>query len=95
MAELLAEHLAIPRVDRDVFMRMASKIYVNPADLPEESLRIPAFLKKDYPDPYVSTVNFVERNKDLARLETYLHQALAGNAMPVFLLEMRVVEKPL
>lgn len=86
MAELLAEHLAIPRVDRDVFMRMASKIYVNPADLPEESLRIPAFLKQDYPDPYVSTVNFVERNKELARLETYLHQALAGNAMPVFLL---------
>jgi len=85
MAELLAEHLLIPRIDRDVFMRMAREIYGNPADSAEESLRIPAFLQQDTRTPYLSKVNFVERHKELSRLEAGLHQALAGNAMPVFL----------
>src|SRR3989304_3233842 len=51
MAELLAEHLVIPRVDRDVFMRMARGIYVNSAASQEESLLIPPFLKEDNRNP--------------------------------------------
>ena len=86
MAELLAEHLAIPLIDRDVFMRRAREIYGNPADAPEESLRIPAFLQQDTRSPYLSKVDFVERHKELSHLEACLHQALDGNVMPMFLL---------
>jgi predicted ATPase/DNA-binding XRE family transcriptional regulator len=86
VAELLAEHLVIPRVERDVFFRMARTTYGNPAQLPDRALRIPPFLQTDNTSPYLSTINFVERRKELARLKADLQQALAGNGMPVFLL---------
>jgi transcriptional regulator with XRE-family HTH domain len=46
MAELLAKHLVVPSVDRDVFMRMARGVYVNSAGSPEQSLRIPLSCSK-------------------------------------------------
>ena len=86
MAELLAKYLAIPRLDQDRFMQMARKIYENSTESAEELLRIPAFLQQDDRSPYLPKGNFVGRRKELSRLEAFLHQTLAGNAMPVFLL---------
>ena len=85
MAALLAEHLMIPRVDRDRFMSMARGVYSETAEARAPSLRIPGFLQQKDLNPYLSRVSFVERHKELARLNVCLQQALTGNAMPVFL----------
>lgn len=86
MAEILAMHLAIPRMDRKKFMQMARSNYDEATGPAESLLRIPAFLQQDERSPDSLKGNFVERRKELSRLETCLHLALAGNAMPVFLL---------
>ena len=86
MAELLAEQLAIPRVDRDLFVRKARETYLHPGDSREELLRIPAYLQQDYRSPFASAVGFAGRQKELSRLGACLDQVLAGSTMPVFLL---------
>jgi tetratricopeptide (TPR) repeat protein/transcriptional regulator with XRE-family HTH domain len=86
MAALLAEQLMVPRSDRDLFMRMAREPYGFSPESQGEGLRIPSFLQQGERNPYQSNAGFVERHKELSRLETCLQKALAGNAMPVFLL---------
>ncbi len=86
IAELLARQLMVPRADQDLFMRMARETYAISGESPGQALRIPPFLQQDNRNPYLSKANFVERQKEISRLEACLHQALAGNAMPVFLL---------
>ena len=68
-------------------MRMARTTYGNPADAPNRKRYASPFLHQDDTNPFLSTIlNFVERHKELSRLEACLQQALAGNGMPVFLL---------
>ena len=86
IAALLAEQLIVPRAERDLFMRMARETYAISAESQAESLRIPAYLKEESRNPQLSQASFVERHKELARLESYLQHALSGNATPVFLL---------
>ena len=86
IAELLAEHLLIPRVERERFINMARGFQVNPADRLHASLRIPPYLQQDNPQRYPASTDFVERHKELSRLEEYLDKALAGNAIPAFIL---------
>ena len=86
MAELLAKHLLIPGLEREAFLRMARGIYEGPAELGETSLRIPHSLRQADPRLSQRTVDFVERQKELYRLNSFLDQALTGNAVPVFLM---------
>ena len=86
IAALLAEKLMVPLVERDLFMRMARTTYADSAESSRGSLLIPSFLQQDERNPYLSKASFVERQKELSRLEAWLEKALAGHAMPVFLL---------
>jgi tetratricopeptide (TPR) repeat protein/transcriptional regulator with XRE-family HTH domain len=86
MAELLAKRLAVSPMDRDLFMRMARGVYADRANVPQMLLRIPPYLEQDALNPPSSTANFVERRKELARLQTCLDQALGEKATPIFLL---------
>jgi tetratricopeptide (TPR) repeat protein/transcriptional regulator with XRE-family HTH domain len=86
MAELLAEHLAIPPADRNAFLQMARGFRGDPAAPSQPLLRIPHFLEQEGPGPSRSAIDFVERGLELSRLETCLDQALAGKAVPIFLL---------
>jgi tetratricopeptide (TPR) repeat protein len=86
MAQLLAEHLAIPKAIRDDFIHMARGKLTSSSRISEEALRLPDFLRED---PQPSTQNakpFVARQRELARLEICLEKALKGNGMPVFIL---------
>jgi transcriptional regulator with XRE-family HTH domain len=86
IAELLAENLMVPLRDRDRFMRMARETYADGMQSIGERLAIPAFLQQEDRNPYVPGSSFVGRQKELSRLEAHLQKALAGNAVPVFLL---------
>ncbi len=86
IAALLAEQLMVPRADRELFLRMARETYAISADSQGDSLRIPSFLQQDNRNPHPSQASFVERHKELSRLEGFLQHALVGNATPVFLL---------
>ncbi len=85
MAELLADHLVVPRLDRETFMRMARGMYLGTTEPLQNSLRPPAFLQDQPGGLPAETADFVERHKELNRLKAALDHALAGNAMPVFL----------
>lgn len=86
IAALLAEKLMIPRSDRAAFMRMAREPYSSAGEPKGERLRVPSFLQQEERNPFSTKANFVERQKELSRLEDFLEKALAGQAMPVFLL---------
>jgi tetratricopeptide (TPR) repeat protein/transcriptional regulator with XRE-family HTH domain len=86
MAQLLAEHLAIPKALRRDFMRMARGKPVASNRISEEGLRLPDFLREDFQPPVRNETRFVARQRELARLETCLEKALKGNGMPVFIL---------
>ena len=86
IAALLAEKLMVPLADQNLFMRMARETYADSVESKREWSGIPSFLQQVNRNPYATKANFVERQKELARLEACLQKALAGNAMPVFLL---------
>ncbi len=64
MTALLAEHLMVPRAERDLFMRMARQRFAISPEEQGEALRIPAFLQQDHRNPFLSRWCFVERRKD-------------------------------
>ena len=75
MAQLLANELAIPAVQRDTFIQLGRGQFVPSAKFPQEALRPPAFLQQVVPaarnDP-----PFVTRERELAQLDRYLQTAL-------------------
>lgn len=85
MAELLAEQLLIPRLEREVFFRKARGILEDRLTPLETSLHLPAFQQQDI-RPFQPATPFVGRQIELTRLMTFLDQALAGNTSPVFLM---------
>lgn len=86
MAQLLAEHLAIPKAIREDFMRMARGKMVASNRISDEVLRLPDFLREDLQPLARNEIRFVARQKELARLEACLEKALKGNGMLVFIL---------
>ncbi len=85
IAELLAEHLLIPDVQRAKFLQMCRGVYVAAPGLQVNELRIPSYLQQgEFPSqkPY----HFVKRNRELDRLKAYLEQARRGDGLPVFIL---------
>ncbi len=85
IAELLAEHLLIPDMQREKFLQMCRGSYVAASGLRMDELRIPPFLQQgEYSSqkPY----QFVKRNRELDRLNSYLEQTRRGDGLPVFIL---------
>ena len=86
IADLLAEQLLIPRAERELFLRLARESYSIPDEWRAEGLRFPSLLQPDSPSGFAEAAPFVGREVELARLEAWLRQALAGEARPAFLL---------
>jgi tetratricopeptide (TPR) repeat protein/transcriptional regulator with XRE-family HTH domain len=80
MAELLAEHLAVPQPERAHFLGMARGQFVATAPS-SDALRIPPYLAAL---PHQSPPRFVARRRELAQLQAHLDQALAGDSRIVF-----------
>ncbi|HXV42913.1 MAG TPA: AAA family ATPase, partial [Anaerolineae bacterium] len=85
MADLLAEHLLIPGIERDTFLRRARGQFVSISASSAEAIHLPAFLKAgdlSIPQPSLS---FVARERELAYLEAHLNAVLAGEGRVVFI----------
>ena len=85
IAELLAEHLAIPDLQREKFLQMCRGSHVTAPGLRVNELRIPPYLQQgEFPSqkPY----HFVKRNRELGQLKSYLEQTQRGDGLPVFIL---------
>ena len=88
MAELLAEALAIPKAERDVFLRLARHQYVAPGAMPSVSGEAPRAVG----DEMLATVDesarpgtFVGREEEMARLEAHLIGARNGSGRIVLI----------
>lgn len=81
MAELLAEHLAVPQQERGHFISMARGQFT-PSAPSSEVLRFPPFLQALHNEP---PSRFVARQRELAQLQAHLDQALAGDSRIVFI----------
>lgn len=85
IAGLLAEHLAIPELQREKFLQMCRGSRVTAPSLRMNELRIPPYLQqREFPSqmPY----HFVKRNRELGQLKSYLEQTQRGDGLPVFIL---------
>ncbi len=84
IAELLAEHLVIPDIQRQKFLQMCRGSYVAAPGLRTNELLVPRYLQQgEFPSqkPY----QFVKRNRELDRLKSYLEQTQSGDGLPVFI----------
>jgi tetratricopeptide (TPR) repeat protein/transcriptional regulator with XRE-family HTH domain len=85
MADLLADHLLIPSLERDAFLRRARGQFVPASASPAEAIHLPAFLKSgDLSGPQPS-LPFVGRERELAQLQAHLNAVLAGEGRVVFI----------
>jgi transcriptional regulator with XRE-family HTH domain len=82
LAELLAEHLAIPAIQRDQFLRLARGEYVEHMPCGADEVTPPAFLQAMGAE--TRSAAFVAREQELAELETHLIAARSGNGHVVF-----------
>jgi len=83
MAELLADHLRIPSLERETFLRRARGQFVSAGPSLAEAIHLPAFLKSgDFEEPRIS---FVARERELGQLEAHLNLVLAGHGRVVFI----------
>jgi len=85
MAELLAEHLAVPEAVREKFIQMGRGKYVPAVDARQSGLRPPLFLQARGRLSKSSLPLFVGREGELARLEAHLGIALTGKGRVVFI----------
>ena len=81
MAELLADHLFIPPLERQRFINIGRGHFVTAVPT-TESLRLPPFLQKD---ESTAPPLFVGRQKELVQLQAHLDQALAGTPQFIFI----------
>ncbi|MEZ4863695.1 MAG: AAA family ATPase [Caldilineaceae bacterium] len=82
LAELLAEQLAIPATEREVFLRLARGEYVEATPAPVDVPPPPAFLQVSSSASTPSS--FVARARELAQLEAHLVATLNGSGRIVF-----------
>jgi predicted ATPase/DNA-binding XRE family transcriptional regulator len=85
IAQLLAEHLLIPDIQREKFLQMCRGAYVAAPGQQANELRTPPYLQQgEFPsqEPY----HFVKRNRELDQLKSYLEQIRRGDGLPVFIL---------
>ena len=88
MAELLAEALAIPQAERDIFLRLARHEYVTPAALSAASAAGARAAGDAMPATVDATAQpgtFVGRDEEMARLEAHLTGALNGSGRIVLI----------
>lgn len=88
MAELLADALAIPQAERDIFLRLARHEYVAPDSLSSvvDEAPLPAgFEVFASVDEFAQTSPFVEREEEIARLEAHLRGAMNGSGRIVLI----------
>src|SRR6188472_1159140 len=81
IAELLAEHLAVPQGERAQFLSMA-RGQLFPSTPSGDELRMPAYLTAL--EEEAARAPFVGRRRELNQLQTRLDQALAGHSRVVF-----------
>jgi len=86
MAELLANHLTVPRALRADFLRMARGKYVPSLSVAQLELYPPAFLRQEPRPSPLPAPRFVARQAELAQLEAHLNKALDGDGRVVFIL---------
>jgi transcriptional regulator with XRE-family HTH domain len=84
IAELLADHLAIPTEERDHFHSMARGEFVTAAPSPLKDLPPPAFLQVDQEPSTGDDSPFVARQLELAQLDKFLEDALTGKGRVAF-----------
>jgi transcriptional regulator with XRE-family HTH domain/tetratricopeptide (TPR) repeat protein len=86
VAQLLADHLAIPAPARAEFMRMARGQIASSGATPYQAAPPPPFLLRGaLPSAPVQSL-FVARERELAQLQAHLDKALAGGGHTVFIL---------
>ncbi len=82
MAELLADALAIPESEREIFLRLARHQYVAPGAISSAADEAPRAAGDELlaaVDEDARSDNFVEREEEMARLEAHLIGALNGS----------------
>ena len=83
MAELLADRLRIPSLEREAFLRRARGQFVSARPSLAEAIHLPAFLKLgEFEGPRTF---FVARERELGQLEAHLNPVLAGRGRVVFI----------
>ncbi|MBE7471936.1 MAG: hypothetical protein DPW09_19805 [Anaerolineae bacterium] len=85
MAELLAEHLLIPGLERDAFLRRARGQFAPVSAAAAQAIQLPAFLKAGDLSIQPPALAFVGRERALAQLEAQLHPVLAGEGRVLFI----------
>jgi predicted ATPase/DNA-binding XRE family transcriptional regulator len=86
VAQLLADHLAIPSTARDDFIRMARGQLVPSLASAQVPFRPPVFLLRGAQAPLLGQSPFVARERELAQLQAHLEMARARNGRAVFVL---------
>ncbi len=84
IAELLAEHLAIPTEEREHFLRMARGELVPSIPSPVEDLPPPPFLQIDKKPATGDDTPFVARQLELTQLDSFLEDALTRKGRIAF-----------
>jgi predicted ATPase/DNA-binding XRE family transcriptional regulator len=86
IAELLADHLAIPDQDRDKFIRVARGEYIAATIFSRDLVSLPTFLR--LPENAETTDDIptlVARETELTQLDSRLGAALTGNGQLIFI----------
>jgi len=84
LAELLADHLAIPDEEIEPFIQMARGQFVASMPSPLAISPPPTFLTTDEEPSQPEELLFVAHENELAQLDNHLTQALAGNGRVIF-----------
>jgi predicted ATPase/DNA-binding XRE family transcriptional regulator len=84
IADLLADHLAIPTEERDYFLSMARGEFVASMPSPIEDLPPPAFLQVDQESATDNDSPFVARQLELTQLDSFLEDVLTGKGRVAF-----------
>ena len=84
LAELLADHLAIPEAEIARFIQMARGQFVTSMPSPLEVSPPPPFLATDEETTRPEELLFVARESELAQLDAHLTKTLAGNGRVLF-----------
>lgn len=87
MAELLAEHLAIPDAERDNFIRLARGKFVSDASFSPPTITPPdgPMLREQEEAERSDSISFVGRTRELAQLNSHLLASLHGSGRVVFI----------
>lgn len=85
MARLLADALAVPRVARNDFIRLARGHHVPSASSLQRAIHPPLFLKQNTESLSKEPPLFVNRKRELAQLNAHLKSAVSGNGRVVFI----------